>query len=46
MTLGLDYSRRIRNMPWDNSAEDGRRTRAELMSHPDFTKGVAAFFAK
>ncbi len=44
MSLGLAYSRRIRNMPAKEVAEEGRRTRAELMAHPDFAKGVETFF--
>jgi hypothetical protein len=33
-------------MPWKEAGDEGRRTRAELMAHPDFAKGVAAFFKR
>ncbi len=40
---GLAYSRRIRNQSSDNANQAGRETRAELMAHPDFAKGVRSF---
>jgi enoyl-CoA hydratase/carnithine racemase len=46
MCLGLAYSRRIRSMSWEEAGEEGRRTRAELMAHPDFAKGVKSFFSR
>ena len=43
---GLDYSRRIRNMSRDQAAIEGRKTRGELMAHPDFAKAVQAFLTR
>ncbi len=45
LALGLAYSRRIRNVSRQQAGEVGRETRAQLMSHPDFSEAVQAFFA-
>lgn len=45
LSIGLDYSRRIRNMTREEAGALGRQTRAQLMSHPDFVKAVRAFFS-
>ncbi len=43
LTQGLAYSREIRNLDPQKTQEAGRRTRARLTGHPDFTAGVKAF---
>ena len=47
LALGLDlFLAGIRNTSWKEAGEEGRKTRAKLMSHPpDFTVAVTAFFA-
>lgn len=43
---GLDYSRRIRQLTREQAAAEGRKTRAELMCHPDFARSVEIFLAR
>jgi enoyl-CoA hydratase/carnithine racemase len=46
LARGMAYSRSIRNKPAEEAAALGRAARSELMLHPDFEKGVEAFFRK
>jgi enoyl-CoA hydratase/carnithine racemase len=46
LARGLEYSRRIRHLTWEQAGTLGRQTRDDLMFHPDFAKAVSSFFEK
>jgi len=46
LARGMEYSRRIRTMSWEDGGNLGRLMRDDLMSQPEFEKSVKAFFAK
>ena len=46
LARGMEYSRRLRDITWEEGGNLGRLTRDDLMSHPDFEKSVQAFFAR